>query len=91
MNELRSISHNLTAGELKMNGLCAALKALTEKLHIPETFAIEFVSEQIDESKINPSFQLAVYRMVQEIINNILKHANATKVDHSFRRAKYHS
>lgn len=80
VNELRSISHNLTAGELKMNGLCLALKSLTEKLHIPETFAIKFVSEQIDESKINPTFQLAVYRIVQEMINNILKHANATEV-----------
>jgi PAS domain S-box-containing protein len=81
VNELRSISHNLTAGELKMNGLCTALKALTEKLHIPQAFAISFVSEEIDESKINPTFQLAVYRIVQEIINNILKHANATEVN----------
>jgi PAS domain S-box-containing protein len=78
--ELRNISHNLTPFELKMNGISAALKALTEKLHIPKTFSITLKINVQNENKIVQPLQLALYRIVQEEINNILKHANATKV-----------
>ena len=80
VNEIRSISHNLIPGDLKLHGLSSALKALTGKLQIPKTFEIKLVCEKIDENKIEHPLQLAVYRIVQESINNILKHANATQV-----------
>jgi len=81
INEIRSISHNLTPGDLKMHGISSALKTLSEKLRIPKTFEVELTCGKIDEDKIDPSLQLAIYRIVQESINNILKHANATKVN----------
>jgi PAS domain S-box-containing protein len=80
IDELRNISHNLTPSNLKMNGIAAALKALAEKLHIPDSFEVKLTIREINEKKLTQSFQLAVYRMVQEKINNILKHASATKV-----------
>ena len=80
INELRNISHNLTPADLKMHGLAAALKVLTAKLHIPKTFEIRLTIGKFHEKKLSHSVQLAVYRIVQEKINNILKHANATKV-----------
>jgi len=80
IDELRNISHNLTPSDLKLNGLGAALKVLSEKLHIPKTFEVKLTLGEINEQKLTQSFKLAVYRMVQEKINNILKHANANKV-----------
>ena len=80
INELRNISHNLSPVDLKMHGLSAALKALTGKLHIPKTFEVKLTIGKLHEKKLSHSLQLAVYRIVQENINNILKHANATKV-----------
>jgi PAS domain S-box-containing protein len=80
INELRSISHNLTPTDLKMHGLAAAMKVLTEKLHIPKSFEVKLTIGKLNEKKLIQSLQLAVYRIVQENINNILKHANATKV-----------
>jgi PAS domain S-box-containing protein len=80
INELRNISHNLTPTDLKMNGLAAALKALTEKLHMPGSFEVKLTIGKLNEKKISHSLQLAVYRIVQETINNILKHASATSV-----------
>jgi two-component system sensor histidine kinase UhpB len=81
VNELRSISHNLTPGELKMNGLSAALKVLADRLQIPGTFEVILKTGNLDETKLDRPLQLAMYRIVQEQINNILKHANATKVN----------
>ncbi|HEX7457434.1 MAG TPA: PAS domain-containing protein, partial [Ginsengibacter sp.] len=80
VDELRNISRNLTPSELKMNGLSAALKVFAEKLHIPNSFEVKLVTGELYETKINQPLKLAVYRIVQEVINNILKHANATEV-----------
>ncbi|HEY5407990.1 MAG TPA: PAS domain S-box protein [Ginsengibacter sp.] len=80
IDELRSISRNLTPSELKVNGLRAALKVFAEKLHIPKSFEVKLVIGELSESKITQPIKLAVYRIVQEVINNILKHANATQV-----------
>lgn len=81
VDELRNISRNLTPSELKMNGLVAALKVFSEKLHIPKSFEVKLVIDELKENKINQSLKLAVYRIVQEVINNILKHANANEVN----------
>ena len=81
IEELRNISRNLTPSELKMNGLRAALKVFAEKLHIPKSFEVNLTVGQLSESKITQPLRLAVYRIIQEVINNILKHANATKVN----------
>lgn len=80
VDELRIISRNLTPSELKMNGLASALKVFAEKLHIPENFEVKLVINEIREEKINQSLKVAIYRIVQEVINNILKHANAKEV-----------
>ena len=52
VNEIRSISHNLIPGDLKLHGLSSALNALTGKLQIPKTFEVKLVCEKIDENKI---------------------------------------
>ncbi|MGZ6539725.1 MAG: PAS domain S-box protein [Bacteroidia bacterium] len=80
VDELRNISRNLTPSELKMNGLSAALKVFAEKLYIPKSFEVKLVIGELNEAKINQPLKLAVYRIVQEVINNIIKHANATNV-----------
>jgi PAS domain S-box-containing protein len=80
VDELRNISRNLTPSELKMNGLSAALKVFAEKLHIPKTFEVKLVIRELNETKINQSLKLTIYRIVQEVINNTLKHANANEV-----------
>ena len=80
VDELRNISRNLTPSELKMNGLSAALRVFAEKLHIPNSFEVKLVTGELNETKINQPLKLAVYRIVQEVINNILKHANANEV-----------
>ncbi|MEO8762854.1 MAG: PAS domain S-box protein [Ginsengibacter sp.] len=80
INELRNISHNLSPTDLKMNGLSSAMKTLAEKLHIPKSFEVKLTIEKLDEKRLTPSLQLAVYRIMQESFNNILKHAKATRV-----------
>ena len=67
-------------------GFAAALEfALSHAVqHAPSErqFEYEFVcDEALEEStKLSPNVQMQVYRITQEAVNNICRHANATKV-----------
>lgn len=76
--EVRSIAHNLSPNILKTYDLDVALFIFCE--------SVSNISLQIDFYAINNipkfknSFKLIVYRTVQELINNIIKHS---KADHA--------
>ena len=89
IQELRNISHNLTPSELIMNGLSSALKALAEKLQISKEYRVRLKIELSDEKIVPKAVQLALYRIVQEEVNNILKHSRASKIGiHLFEKDK---
>lgn len=80
ITEIRNISHTLNPGSLKHNGICAAITDMAEGLNIPEKFSVKFEANNVQEATISKELQLALYRIAQENINNILKHAAATAV-----------
>jgi len=88
VDEIRNISHNLTPAELKMDGLIPALKVFAKELHIPGSFEVSLTIKKLNEEKIASPVKLAAYRIIQEITNNILKHAEATKVTISLNEEK---
>ncbi len=78
--DVRKISHNLMPGLLTKLGLYEALEDLFETLDESEGLdaVIDVVGPQdrLDENK-----EIMIYRMMQEIVNNTLKHASASKID----------
>jgi signal transduction histidine kinase len=78
---LRQISHSLNPNWLEKNGLFTAIK--TEIIRIQKNNLLTIFS-RIPE-KTNQDFtndeQIVLYRIFQEIINNILKHAKASKIE----------
>ncbi len=81
IDEIRNISHNLNPGSLSVNGFAAALKDLADRLSIPGSLAMEVkIGEAFDENLLSDHTRLTLFRMVQEEVNNILKHAGADKV-----------
>lgn len=85
-NEIRHICEDLSPSVLENIGFVPALEwALTDAVtHLPadEKFAYEFVCEPELEDKLNltPTEQIQLYRIVQEAINNVCRHAQAKKV-----------
>lgn len=75
--ETRKISHNLDSGLLKHFGLEAAIKQLIEAVSTARKIQFK-LSIQIDS--VSSDIGLEIYRIIQELINNTLKHANCTKV-----------
>lgn len=80
IQKVRSISHNLHSSILKEFGLNEALRHFMKK--ITGGTAIQSHLE-LDESYVlsNAETDLAVYRIIQELVNNILKHAHAKNID----------
>ncbi len=79
IDDTRSISHNLVSGVLIKLGLVAAIKDLKESLQITNKLAVNL---QLDFTlPLAEEIELQVFRIIQELINNILKHSGATQID----------
>ncbi len=80
INEVRAISHNLIPEELNF-GLLRALEELGDKINSAGNVKLELlVAEEIQPGNFSKSFSLSVYRIIQEIVNNMLRHANASLI-----------
>ena len=77
-SEVRRIAHNMMPEVLLKLGLANALKDLCDNISAGRKLQ---VSLQINgmEKRLNPSTEIMLYRIVQELLNNIVKHAQASK------------
>jgi PAS domain S-box-containing protein len=78
--EIRKISHDLNPSSVEDFGLKEALKEMIEKLNLSGKINIVFKFTGSIKSLYKSEDKIAVYRIVQEQLNNILKHANANNV-----------
>jgi len=74
--EVRSLSNSLHVGLADRFGLTDALVALADSVQERGGLDIKLVT-QIDEDRVEMEQHLAVYRMAQELITQVLKHAKA--------------
>jgi signal transduction histidine kinase len=83
-SDVRTLSHNLLPKVLEENGLVAAIEKLIDDLNQNDKLNFTFetnLTERIDNKKI----ELNTYSLILELINNILKHSQATKASISIR------
>lgn len=80
INEIRKISKSLVPPVLDTNGLVDSVNDLIENIQLVNPFAINFHCEKDKLSNLSEKQQLALYRIVQEQFNNIIKHAHAHNV-----------
>lgn len=79
ITDLRQISHNLMPSALIRLGLVAALNDMAAKINSGRKVKVGITSSGIDQ-RLPENFEIALYRVVQESVNNILKHANASNI-----------
>lgn len=77
--DLRKTAHNLMPGILIEQGLVTAVDAFCEKTAIFTGIRIDVCQDGI-LPRLDIDFELSAYRMVQELVQNIIKHAHATRV-----------
>ena len=78
-DEVRSLSHSMMPHAFERYGLINSIKDFLDKIH-KKNFKINFnVDGDFSALKENRAF--LVYRIMQECIQNVLKHSAATKLD----------
>ncbi|RSK42451.1 sensor histidine kinase [Hymenobacter perfusus] len=79
INEVRRISRNLLPAALQKFGLSFALEALARTMPADGPTQVE-VEQQGMPRRLDPKYELIVYRVVQELLGNGLRHAHASQI-----------
>ena len=78
--EVRNISHLKNLGVIGSQGLEMAVKKMAEKMSVLEKMTINVIPFGLSERLENPK-EIALFRMIQELCTNIIKHSQATEVN----------
>jgi histidine kinase len=78
--ELRSISNNLMPDFLHQYGLLKGLEELCNKIRATGRIDITYKHFNI-EGKFTKVSEIEIFRVLQELINNVLKHAHASLIE----------
>jgi two-component system NarL family sensor kinase len=77
--EIRMVSHNLVSGVLDTFGLVPALYDLREALS-KSGLEVTITCHEM-ESRVPKQVEINLYRVFQELLNNTIRHAEATRAD----------
>lgn len=78
--EVRTISHNLIPEALNF-GLFAALEDICQKIAESGNTKVNLhVADELKQQTFSQQNELSIYRIVQEVLNNMLKHAAASHI-----------
>jgi signal transduction histidine kinase/ligand-binding sensor domain-containing protein len=87
IQETREISYNLRPFQLDRLGLTKAVEIVLRTVGSASGIHITSAVDNIDDALPN-DLRINFYRIVQESMNNIMKHAQATEVDFRITRTK---
>lgn len=81
IKEVRAISHNLIPEELNF-GIARALEEMSEQVNLAGSTKMELsISEDLRTAGGDKSFDLSLYRIIQEVVSNMLRHAGASLIN----------
>ncbi|PVH25507.1 histidine kinase [Sphingobacterium corticibacter] len=83
--DLRNIAHDLLPRDLQVNGLFGTLNERLQSLRSITSLHLDLYTHG-DDRAIGEELVLTLYRVVNELLNNVIKHAEATRasIDISF-------
>ena len=79
LEENRRIAHNLRPSDLDEFGLAAASRNFCKELQSRTKLEVKYNIARIDQ-RLAPTLELNLFRILQEAVNNIEKHAHAREV-----------
>jgi signal transduction histidine kinase len=89
LEEVRTIAYNLRPHHLEQLGLTTTIRAMIEKS--AESSGIEMIGDLDDlDGMFPPDQEIIVYRIIQESVNNVIKHARAREAHVAVRSHEHH-
>src|SRR5262245_8781515 len=83
-NDVQALSHRLHPSRLECLGIAAASAALCREISNQRGLDISFIAESIPDG-LPTRIAVAVYRVLQEALQNAIKHGGAARIDASLR------
>jgi signal transduction histidine kinase len=77
--EVRVVSHNMMPNALLKRGLAAAVRDFIDKID-SKILQVNLYAEGLDE-RLEPGLESMLYRIIQECVNNVIKHSGANHLD----------
>lgn len=78
-NDVRGIAHNLHMGISESFGLISALEDLSQSVSGANNIKVKFTATN-SSKRFDTNLEIFIYRMVQELLSNALKHSQATLI-----------
>jgi signal transduction histidine kinase len=82
--EVRAVSHNMMPNALLKNSLASAIREFIDKLD-HKKLQVHLYTEGLEE-RLDANVETVFYRVIQECVNNVIKHADANTLDISITR-----
>jgi len=79
VQEVRSISHNLSKGILTQFGLVAAVENLRDTINAAGKIQIKLIKAG-PKTKLNPEIEIELFRVIQELVTNAIKHSQSKEI-----------
>ena len=76
--EVRAMAHTKNSGVIAKNGLLPAVNKLAQNASATGKIQIEVQDYGLDQ-RLEGSLEIAVFRIIQELVTNIIKHAEASE------------
>lgn len=89
-NEARGISHQMMPRSLTESGLVIAMEDMLDKTLGYTEIEYHFEHFGMGEERLKQSIEVSVYRIAQELVNNVIKHSKASHVDIQLFKTKSH-
>ncbi|HNP32590.1 MAG TPA: sensor histidine kinase [Flavobacterium sp.] len=77
--KVRTIAHTKNAGVIANQGLLSAIQNIAKKISIPNKLKVEVIPFGLEE-RLENSLEIAIFRMIQELLTNAIKHADASEI-----------
>lgn len=90
ISELRNISHQMMPRALSDMGLIPAMEDMLQKSLGSTDIRYQFEHHKVENQRFPESLEVCLYRICQELINNIIKHSEAKAVSVQFLKTSSH-
>jgi signal transduction histidine kinase len=81
LQDLHGLAMDLRPSSLDHVGLVPALRQYAERITLRHALTVDFGAIGLDGQRLLPEMEIMIYRIVQEALTNVVRHAAATHVD----------
>jgi signal transduction histidine kinase len=78
VEEVRRIAHNMMPANLLKFGLDSALRDVCDQLNLGSDLTLSYQSVGLEESQLGQARMLSIYRIIQELLANLVRHSGAS-------------